>query len=420
MADFEQDTKALETKLSSAAKVPKSEESYFRGKPGGFVDRAVGAVFGGKNYDEDGRYTGAVSQADTAKTSSAPAPPSPAIATPAPAPNAPVAPATARPEPAANKAISTSAANVVQNAIAKMGLSPEQFKRFDVASGKAGPGVVANGSRSDWSNGSANTAALSQINMQPSALTSYSSKARTDEFGRALPDEQITANLGTMSNRNLQGMTYDQQVAKAQEVNAANERFNAINMSPRERAAFENMSNTKMGSFTRSGAAAEVEAFKARRDAYLGKEKNDQALALGKQQSDDRKYAADQALSGHKMTADATRYKADRDAEGDKLKVDAAIKTGKDSQRSDSIKALSTSIEQKTKALEGIVDPRKRETAMVALEKDHARLAKLAGFEDSGEQAASKLPKGMKRQVGTSGGKPVYEDEKGNRHIMEG
>lgn len=39
------------------------------------------------------------------------------------------------------------------------------------------------------------------------------------------------------------------------------------------------------------------------------------------------------------MTASTTRYRADQDLAGDKANVDAALNTGKDSRRSDSIKA---------------------------------------------------------------------------------
>ena len=38
-------------------------------------------------------------------------------------------------------------------------------------------------------------------------------------------------------------------------------------------------------------------------------------------------------------------------------------------------------------------------------------------IEQPGAARAADLPAGMKRQVGTSNGRPVYEDEKGNRFV---
>lgn len=137
---------------------------------------------------------------------------------------------------------------------------------FSFNSNQPAGGVVANGSGNDFSAGS------------PRAI------AGTAVDGR--------------------GRSYDEQVAHAKEVNAANERYNALNPSPRERAAMESMNNRNLGSFTRSGAAAEVEGFKARRDAFLQKDANQQAQTIAGVAADAHKYTADQGLAGNRVTAD--------------------------------------------------------------------------------------------------------------------
>ena len=105
----------------------------------------------------------------------------------------------------------------------------------------------------------------------------------------------------TVDNR---GRSYDEQVTHAKEVNAANERYNALNPSPREQAAMASMNNRNLGSFTRSGAAAEVEGFKARRDAFLQKDSNQQAQTIAGVAADAHKYTANQSLAGNKVTAE--------------------------------------------------------------------------------------------------------------------
>lgn len=154
---------------------------------------------------------------------------------------------------------------------------------------------------------------------RPSRLVSHSSRVgRADDFGRVAPDQHTTTDHGMLSNYNMRGLTYDEQVAKAQQINAMSERYNALT--------------------PRSGESAR--AFAARRDAYLGKEKNEQALALGDKEAKSRQYAADQALAGHKMTADATRYKADKDFEGEKQKTTALVNQKKDYDKEMKLKSL--------------------------------------------------------------------------------
>lgn len=135
-------------------------------------------------------------------------------------------------------------------------------------------GTVANNSASDWSPGSRNT---------------------------------VTAIAGFDPRT---GRTYDEQVQHAKQVNAADERFNALNMSPREKAAFESMNRRDLGSATRAGAAAEVKAFEARRDAFLDKEKNEQAVKIAGIGLARDRYKTDMHLAGEHIKSDTDLAKS--------------------------------------------------------------------------------------------------------------
>ena len=140
-------------------------------------------------------------------------------------------------------------------------------KRFEFNKAAPAGGVVANNSASDWSQGSARAIA-----------------GGVDRYGR----------------------DYDGQVAHAKQVTGDTMRQLATEMTPREKAALATMNNRSMGSFMRSNAAADVEGFKARRDAFLGKEKNEQALQIAGMKEQGDKYKVDQDLAGKKYAADAT------------------------------------------------------------------------------------------------------------------
>lgn len=139
--------------------------------------------------------------------------------------------------------------------------------------------TTAISNRVDWTPGGVNASAaegIAGVNVKPSPFTSYSTQAQTDELGRALPDKVVTQN-SVLSNRGIAGLTYNEQVAKAAQVNAAAQR-DLMLMSPREQAAAEVADNANFGAFIRGGAKGDLAAYEARRNAIGEKQKTDAVL----------------------------------------------------------------------------------------------------------------------------------------------
>jgi|GEM_PF-1259481 len=170
---------------------------------------------------------------------------------------------------------------------------------FSYDSKRPAGGLIANNSSSDFSPGSSNAqaiAGLSGLNTGPSPLT------RT--YGTA-PGQQQTEQLGTLSNRGIAGLTYNEQVDRAKQVNEAGQR-DLMRMSPREQAAAETAGNKNFGSFIRGGAKSDLTAYEARKNTIAGQLADNQAQRIAGIKASGDKYASDQTLAGHLATANAT------------------------------------------------------------------------------------------------------------------
>lgn len=146
-------------------------------------------------------------------------------------------------------------------------------KNFAFDKGKQAGGVVANNSRSDWSDGSRNAMAIAG------------------------------------------GSSYDEQVAKAKEINANTMRSMAV-MSPKEAAEAgivekqQALLQTRKGRrdfnpVTMGNAAAGVAGFESRRKALEGGFADEQAQTIAGMKEAGDMYRADQHLAGVKYNADA-------------------------------------------------------------------------------------------------------------------
>jgi hypothetical protein len=166
---------------------------------------------------------------------------------------------------------------------------------------------VANNSTSDWSPNSANVKtaeSIAGLNVAPTQLTSDYSIAQPNIDGIAQPDRQISESLGTLSNAADRGMTYDEQVAHAQEVNA-NTMRQLAQLSPREAADLAISQDPYRSDITRANAASDALIAQGR-IASIGQQiKDDQAMQIANASASASKYAADQGLAGHKLTSDA-------------------------------------------------------------------------------------------------------------------
>lgn len=175
---------------------------------------------------------------------------------------------------------------------------------FSFNSKQPAGGLVSNNSVSDFSPGSSNAqaiAGMSGLNVGPAPLT------RTYDTA---PGQQQTEQLGTLSNRGIAGLTYNEQVDRAKQVNEAGQR-DLMQMSPRERAAAEVAGNANFGSFTRGGAKGDLADYEARRTAIAGQLADNQGRTIAGMKEQGDKYTADQSLAGVKYTGDAHIKAAD-------------------------------------------------------------------------------------------------------------
>jgi hypothetical protein len=181
-----------------------------------------------------------------------------------------------------------------------------QFQALGVPTSQADVSV-ANSKTSDWSPGSIQSKAAESIagmNVVPTQFTKEYSIAQPSIDGIAQPDKQISESLGTLSNAADRGLTYDQQVAHAQKVNA-NTMRQLAKLSPKEAADLAISQDPYRSDITRANAASDALMAQGRIASIDQQLKDDQAMQIANASAAASKYAADQGLVGHKLTADA-------------------------------------------------------------------------------------------------------------------
>lgn len=168
---------------------------------------------------------------------------------------------------------------------------------FSFDSKQPAGGLAANNSASDWSSGSRNVQAIagtSGLNVGPTSF----SRTFSDKNG-----QQQTEQLGTLSNRGIAGLSYDQQVAHANEVNA-NTMQQLGNISDKQK--FDMTFVGKADASNPSYRNAMLTRSQWEKDNANGQQvlSRDKDLSIAGMELANNRYKTDQTLAGEKYTAD--------------------------------------------------------------------------------------------------------------------
>jgi len=182
-------------------------------------------------------------------------------------------------------------------------------KSFSFDSNKPAGGLVANNSSSDWSPGSRNAQAIagtSGLNVGPTSFSHTS----IDKNG-----QQQTSQLGTLSNRGIAGLNYDEQVARAKEINANTmQQLGNINAKQKFDMGFVGKADPSNPSY-RNAMLTREQWEKNNTNGQQALSRDKDLTIAGMALANDR-YKTDQALAGEK-------YKADKKLAGANIKSDA-------------------------------------------------------------------------------------------------
>lgn len=240
------------------------------------------------------------------------------------------------------------------------------------------------------------------------------------------------------------GRTYNEQVANAAQVNAAAQRDMML-MSPRERAAAEVAGNANFGSFIRGGAKGDLTAYEARRNAIGEKQKTDAVLEGGRIKGEfgmkakagdmeirrldreaERKSALEvaalKAKENRETALGVTKLKMDESRTERELAAEKELRKGKVELAMPAATTAGTDLETAIAAQEMGLEAR-------GVKKNTFSPNEPAGFYDkkTGKLVDAATIKSMRgkmtsvpagyTQIGTSGGKPVYQDAQGRKFI---